>query len=135
MKAGTPNQPQAQFARLLPLMAAAILLSALPGCNKGVFSKAEGKASGLTCEAGVGIVDNEPDAGVNVTITVKNVGESGFINIRPELSTSEGEWSQSQDLHFDAGETQNLTYFFAEPTINARNIQCRIGISPDADAE
>jgi hypothetical protein len=133
MKTRKPNQHQSRFAWLNPLLAIAILLIAILGCDKGTFSKAKGKAANLKCEADVGIVNGEPDAGVNVIVTVKNVGETGFINIKPELSTSEGEWRRSQDVHFDAGESQILTYFFDEPTINAKNIQCRIGISPNAD--
>jgi hypothetical protein len=132
MKAETSKQSQYRFNRAVPLVAITLLIVLLLGC-RALTSKAKGKASNLGCESDVGLVNGEPDAGVTVSVTVKNVGEAGFITIRPEISTSEGEWNRSQDLHFDAGETQNLTYFFAEPTINATGIQCRVGVLPNAD--
>lgn len=81
----------------------------------------------------MGIVNGQLDAGIMVTLTVKNNGESGFINIYPKINTSEGEWHRSQNVQFGAGESKTLTYFFDEPTINATNIQCWVSISPDAD--
>src|ERR1700682_3652905 len=102
MKAVTAKQPQRAVNWLNFLMAVTILLILVLGCNKGTFSKAQGKASNLVCKGDVGIVKGQPDAGVTVTVTVKNVREAGFINIKPQLSTSEGEWSRSQDVHFDA---------------------------------
>jgi hypothetical protein len=132
MKAETSNHPQDSFDRLIPLIAIALLLVFLPGC-KTLTSKAKGKASNIGCKADIGLVKGELDAGVRISVTVKNVGQAGFINIKPELSTSEGEWTRSQDLHFDAGESMTLTYFFDEPTIMATGIQCRIGVYPKAD--
>ncbi|MET0622170.1 MAG: hypothetical protein ABW250_04225 [Pyrinomonadaceae bacterium] len=84
----------------------------------------------------MGVINNEPDAGIDVKVTVTNVGEAGYIKIRPELSTSEGEWSRSQNLRFNKGESKSLTYFFHEPTVNVfagSNVQCRVGVSPTAD--
>ncbi len=132
MNAETSQPPQSRFDRFIPIMAIALLMISLAGC-KTLMSKAKGKASDLNCKADVGLVKGELDAGIKLTLTVKNTGEAGYINIKPELSTSEGEWSRSQDLQFDAGETMNLTYFFDEPTIMATSIQCRVGIYPKAD--
>lgn len=132
MKAVTPKQPQSRFDWLNSLATIAILVIFLLGC-RALTSKARGKASNLSCKADVGFVRGEMDAGVNITVVVENVAESGFINIKPELSTSEGEWNRSQDMQFGAGESKTLTYFFDEPTINAKNIQCRVAISPNAD--
>ncbi len=133
MRAGTPDQPQSGFTTLSSFLVIAFLLVALSACHKGTFSKAKGKASEPACQKQVGFVKGELDAGYDVIVTIRNVGQPGFIHIRPELSTSEGEWSRSQDVHFDAGESQTLTYFFDEPTINAGNIRCRVAISPSAD--
>jgi hypothetical protein len=118
--------------RLNSLIALGILVVVSLAC-RGLGSKAKGKASDLKCEAEVGIVKGEMDAGVKVSVVVKNVGDSGFITIKPEISTSEGEWTRSQDVTFTAGESKSLTYFFEEPTINATNIQCRVGVFPNAD--
>ena len=76
------------------------------------------------------VMRNEPDAGVNLSFRIKNVGKSGVIKITPRLSTSEGEWTREQTLKFDAGESKHLTYFFHEPTINAENIECYVRASP-----
>ena len=129
----TSQRPQYKFERVIALMAISLMLMFVLGCPRGLTSKAKGQASNIGCEASVGFVKGELDAGIKVNVTVKNVGETGFITIKPELSTSEGEWNRSQDLQFQAGETKALSYFFDEPTVNARSIQCRVGIFPNAD--
>ncbi|HEX8148730.1 MAG TPA: hypothetical protein VF591_16225 [Pyrinomonadaceae bacterium] len=118
-----------------PFLAAAVLAASLSECRP-LFSNAKGKTSDIKCEPGMGVVNNEPDAGVNVKVTVTNVGEAGFIKVSPELSTSEGEWSRGQSLQFGKGESKSLTYFFHEPTVNifaGSAVQCRVGVSPSAD--
>ena len=74
----------------------------LLGC-RALTSKAKGKASSINCSHDVGIINGEMDAGVKVTVNVRNVGESGFINVKPEISTSEGEWNRSQDVRYKGG--------------------------------
>jgi len=133
MIAETSKRLQYKYDRVISLMVITLLSMFLIGCPRGLTSRAKGQASNLRCEHDIGFVKGEPDAGITVSVTVKNVGEAGFITIRPELSTSEGEWNRSQDLQFNAGETKTLTYFFDEPTINATSIQCRVGIFPNAD--
>jgi hypothetical protein len=132
MKATTPERTHSLFALFPPFLVVAVLTMALNEC-RSVFSGAKAQASNITCAHDFGIVNGEMDAGVNVKVTVTNVGAEGFINIRPELSTSEGEWSRSQNLQFRKGETKSLSYFFHEPTIGATNIQCRVGVTPKAD--
>ncbi|HYG80138.1 MAG TPA: hypothetical protein VD861_07120 [Pyrinomonadaceae bacterium] len=136
MKTGTRQPSECKFNRSTSFITVALLMISLIGCRT-LLSKAKGQASNLKCDSDVGFVKGELDAGVKITVSVKNVGEAGFITIRPELSTSEGDWSRSQELHFDAGESKTLSYFFDEPTINAMrdtaSVQCRVGISPQAD--
>ncbi|HEX8136500.1 MAG TPA: hypothetical protein VF544_02810 [Pyrinomonadaceae bacterium] len=114
------------------LAAIALLMLSLLACDI-LNSKAKGRASNLGCESDVGLINGEPDAGVKLSVMVKNLGEAGLIRIKPEISTSEGEWNRSQKLQFNAGETKTLTYFFHEPTINATGIQCRVSLQPQAD--
>lgn len=104
----------------------------LPAC-RSLTSSAKGRASNLKCEKSAGLVNGEMDAGVNITVVVTNAGEAGAITVRPEITTSEGEWSRSQELHFKKGESKTLTYFFDQPTINASNIECQVGVFPNAD--
>jgi hypothetical protein len=93
-------------------------------------SKADGQVSNVRCKPDFGVIDGEMDAGVSVTLTVKNVGEAGIIEVTPTISASEGEWSREQKLQFGAGQSMNLTYFFHEPTVNVMNVQCRAHVSP-----
>lgn len=116
---------------LVSLIGLAIFLALAFGSTP--TSKAKGQWSNLDCKHDTGIVNGELDYGVTVSVTVKNVGQAGTINIKPVLSTSEGQWRRDQDLNFKAGESKTLTYFFSEPTINASNIQCRITVSPTVD--
>jgi hypothetical protein len=131
MKAFSLRRPSSGFDRVIYLTALAVLAIGLPGCVE-LTSKAKGKASNLVCEKSARFINNDMDAGIDVAITVKNVGETGIIVVTPKITTSEGEWSRRQELQFNAGESKNLTYFFAEPTINATNIQCTVGVLPNA---
>ncbi|HEX8175525.1 MAG TPA: hypothetical protein VF543_10430 [Pyrinomonadaceae bacterium] len=132
MKAATSKRARSRFTWSTSLMAVVILAITPLGCRT-LMSRAKGKVSNVSCKAGVGYVKGQLDAGIDVIVTIKNVGEAGFINIKSELSTSEGEWTRSQDVQFSADESRTLTYFFDEPTINAKNIQCRVGVSPRAN--
>ena len=135
MRATQSERAQVLSAWVAPFLAAAVLALALSQCRT-TLSNAKGKVSDVKCEPFMGVINNEPDAGINVKATVTNVGEAGFIKITPELSTSEGEWSRSQTLQFRKGEAQTLTYFFHEPTVNVfanSNLQCRVAASPSAD--
>lgn len=102
------------------------------GCE-ALTSQAKGQISNLRCENATGIVNGQLDYGINVIFNVKNIGKSGVISIKAKLSTSEGEWQQEQNLDFNAGESKTLKYFFAEPTINVNNMQCKISIFPEAN--
>lgn len=110
-----------------PLLAFAVLSAAflLNGC-------ASGKVLSVDAKSDVGILNEEMDYGITVTVVVKNVGEDGTIMINPSLSCSEGEWERTQNLHFKAQEIKKLTYFFAEPTINATNCHYGVSVLPKA---
>lgn len=81
------------------------------------------QVSDLKVESDTRVIRGDFDYGVSVTFIVVNMGEPGTIRIRPWLTCSEGEWSREQHMYFNKGEAKQLTYFFAEPTINATNIQ------------
>ncbi len=135
MRVTQSARAQVLSAWVAPFLAAAALSLALSQCRP-TFSNAKGRVSDVKCEPFMGVIDEKPDAGINVKVTLTNVGEAGFIEVTPELSTSEGEWSRSQTLRFRKGETQTLTYFFHEPTVNvfaSSNVQCRAAASPSAD--
>jgi hypothetical protein len=100
------------------------------GCVDRNTARGEVLAEGRVCEDDAGIVDGLPDYGVTYKFAVRNAGDAGFITIAVTVSTSEGEWKREQKMQFAAGETQKLSYFFAEPTLNATNIQCRVSLSP-----
>jgi hypothetical protein len=108
----------------LALFSIAILLT---GCStaKGRIVKIEG-------EHDARLVDGDMDYGILVTVTITNDGDADPLRITTELSCSEGEWERTQSLHFDAGETKKLTYFFHEPSINATNIQYSVTVFPKA---
>lgn len=78
------------------------------------------------------VVNGEFDYGAKVDLNLKNNGERGDIQIMVTLSSSEGEWTRTQNLMFDADETKQLSYVFTEPTVNASNIEYRIVTLPQA---
>ena len=114
------------------LLVIVILVGVSAGC-KELLSNAKGKIVQQSCESDAGVVNGEMDYGVTVKLRVKNVGEAGTLKITAAISSSEGEWKKNQTLTFRAGEEKSLTYFFHEPTINVRNVECQLGVSPDAD--
>jgi hypothetical protein len=108
----------------LTIFTIAILLT---GC-----SDARGRVVKTNADYDVRLVNGELDYGLNVTVTVKNVGEPGSLRITPRVSTSEGEWDRTQNLHFDAGETKELSYFFHEMSINAQSVHYGASVFPAA---
>lgn len=80
--------------------------------------------------ADVGLINGEPDAGVRVKTTIRNEGKEGFLRVKARLSSSEGEWTREQKLHFDSGESKDLAWFFSEPSVNASNVQSWVEVSP-----
>lgn len=92
--------------------------------------KARGQLVSVNREADWQFVNGEADAGYRVTTVVKNVGVPGEIRVVTFLSCSEGEWSRVQHLHFGAGESMTLRYFFHEPSVNVTSCQARAGVSP-----
>ena len=97
-----------------------------------VRSGARGRIVKSGCGKGVAVVDGQLDAGVNVEISVRNEGKSGFIQVKAMLSSSEGSFSRSQEVYFKEKETKDLKFLIHEVTINADNLQCFGDISPEA---
>ena len=132
METSPTNSSQSRFARLISLLMLAALILLQFGCEE-LFSDAKGKISNFKCASGVKLVDGELDYGVTVSLSLLNVGKAGVIKITPLVSTSEGDLKREQTLQFDAQESKDLSYFFAEPTVNATGVQCRLKVYPNAD--
>jgi hypothetical protein len=75
-------------------------------------------------------INGEWNHGFTATVTVRNVGQTGFIKVTVYLKCSEGEWSRSEEIPLCAGEYRTLTYFFHEPTHHGANVECRATVSP-----
>ncbi|SRR5258706_13783713 len=116
----------------LRILSFAVMLAAclgMTGCES-MLSRAKGEVSGLKISPDVGIINDKPDAGYKVEFTLTNRGDAGVLAIRPWLSCSEGNYTRSQDMQFNAGESKRLSYFFHEPTINATNVQGGVNVTP-----
>jgi hypothetical protein len=100
----------------------------LAGCD--LTPSPHGVASNVTHQEHPQLVNGEFDWGSEVAFDVTNQSGRGTIHITITLSTSEGQWTRSQDLHFEKGQTMHLTYFFEEPTINATNYQAVVHVEP-----
>jgi hypothetical protein len=101
--------------------------------NQCIGSGAKGRIISSACSPTVGIIDNQPDAGINVEMSVRNEGKAGIIKIQATLSSSEGNFSRSQELYFKESEVKNLKFLIHEITVNADNLECRGNVSPQAD--
>lgn len=89
-----------------------------------------GTVSNVTHQEHPELINGEFDWGSEVAFDVTNQSQRGAIHITVTLSTSEGQWSRSQDLIFEKGQTLHLTYFFPEPSINATNYQAAVHVEP-----
>ena len=78
----------------------------------------------------VGVFNGEPDAGYNVGFTLLNKGQTGTIQVRVLLSTSEGDFVRERSVYLEGGSSMPLRFFIQEPTINADNIQSRVSCNP-----
>jgi hypothetical protein len=97
-----------------------------------LVSEAAGVVSEVQMSSDV-VLDQQgnPDFAVTVYCTVENVGEAGKIMVTPRLSSSEGDWSQAEELYFDAGELRNLKFLFPQPSISVEDLKARVGVYPE----
>lgn len=75
-------------------------------------------------------INGELNYGITTKVTVRNIGETGFLKVIVNLRCSEGEWNHVEEVSLCAGKYRTLTHFFPEPTYNAINVQLRGIVSP-----
>jgi hypothetical protein len=136
LKSRSPASPRSGW--LVALVVAGSI--ALIGCdsNRGPVAitehpsnKAKGALYGdVRHSSETRFINGEMNHGFTTTVTVRNVGQTGFIRVTVYLKCSEGEWSRSEEIPLCAGEYRTLTYFFHEPTHHGANVQCRAIVSP-----
>jgi hypothetical protein len=68
-------------------------------------------------------INGEPDAGLKVLVTVKNIGQTGQVRVAARLGTSEGDWKRTRTIRLNSHETRIVRFDFPEPTINVSNIE------------
>ncbi|MDQ8192357.1 hypothetical protein [Roseibacillus persicicus] len=97
---------------------------------QALSSKAKPEVTSHQIAGDAWIVDGEFDYGLQVKSQITNKGEQGDVMVNVTLSSSEGEWTRTQTINFDANETKDLSYVFTEPTVNATNVQYRVVTLP-----
>jgi hypothetical protein len=105
----------------------ALGIGLLAGC--GAF-RPHGVVSNVNHEEHPELINGNLDWGSEVSCDVSNQSVRGTIHITVTLSSSEGQWTRTQDLLLDQGQSMHLTYFFQEPTINASNYQAVVSANP-----
>ena len=73
------------------------------------------------------LVNGDADFGYWVKATLTNAGPNGDVSIQATLTTSEGEWWRSQRMFLRQDQPMPVSFSFPEPTINATNVQGKIG--------
>jgi len=115
-----------KIARPIPVAVTLLGIVLLAACNAGP----RGVVSNIARQEHPAFIAGDMDWGSEVSFDLRNIGEGGLIHILVVLSSSEGEWSRSQDLQLEPGEFRHLTYFFHEPTINVTNLQALVQVKP-----
>jgi conflict system STAND superfamily ATPase len=101
------------------------------GISEHPSNKAKGKLyDKVRYQGETRFIGGELNYGIKTSVTVLNVGQTGFVKVTVYLQSSEGEWSYSEEMPIVAGESVTVTHFFPEPTHNSINIQCRTAVSP-----
>ncbi len=118
------------FKHLLSLLLLILFLIIAGGSDESIVSNAKGVPSDFKIFNDAGVINNQLDAGYTISFTVKNTGQEGVITINAKLSCSEGEWTRSQTVNFKPNESNNFSYFFHEPTINATNVHGSVNVIP-----
>ena len=129
MRRLTRNQAET-LTRSCPRLLSLILyvtVASFAGC--GLFGP-RGVVSNVTHQEHPELINGQFDWGSEVGCDVTNQAGRGTVHVTAMLSTSEGQWSRSQDLLLEKGQTVHLTYFFQEPTINATNYQAVVHVEP-----
>jgi hypothetical protein len=104
---------------------------ALVAITEHPSNKAKGALYGdVRCNSETQFINGEWNYGFTTTVTVRNVGQTGFIKVTVYIKCAEGEWSRSEEIPICAGEYRTLTYFFHEPTHKTVNVECRAYASP-----
>ena len=116
-----------RMARLAFIWSIALSIVMLTGC--GSFGP-HGMVANVNHEEHPEMINGNLDWGSEVSCDVTNQAARGTIHVTVTLSTSEGEWTRTQDLLLDQGQSMHLTYFFQEPTINASNYQAVVITDP-----
>lgn len=116
-----------QGARFVILSSIALGIGLLVGC--GSF-RPHGVVSNVNHQEHPELIDGNLDWGSEVSCDVSNQSVRGTIHVTVTLSSSEGQWTRTQDLLLDQGQSMHLTYFFQEPTINASNYQAVVSANP-----
>lgn len=80
----------------------------------------------ITIEHDMYLVNNESDYGVTVKARIKNEGGQGKGLVKAMLTTSEGSYEREREIYFQAGENALVEFKFAEPTVNASNLQASV---------
>jgi hypothetical protein len=106
-----------------------ILLSAVFSIQC-IRNGSKGKIVSSSCSPRIGVINGQPDAGINVEMSIKNEGKAGIIEIQATLNSSEGKFSRTQKLYFKENEVKDLKFLIHEITINADNLECWGDVSP-----
>lgn len=75
----------------------------------------------------------EPDAGFKATYLIRNKGVAGTMRVRVSLFCSEGTFHRERTVRIGEGETQQLIFQFAEPSMFADNARIVEQIESFAD--
>ena len=114
-----------------------VLVVLMGGCGVAIVamlgsagSGPQGQVTNVNSEDTSKFINGEMDYGFNVTATVKNVGQVGTTEVVAHLRCDQGEWTRSQEMKLDAGESRTSTWFFQEPDFPATGCKAWADASP-----
>lgn len=118
---------------LLAIIAVALFTGIIGGLSFLAKFVPEAKIHNFTTTADAQLINGEMDAGYMLACDVENLWDDPQdVIVEMELSCSEGQWTERRTVHLKGKETQHVTHFFAQPTINATNVRSQVKVVKDA---
>lgn len=83
------------------------------------------RINSFNCTDYVEFLNGAPDAGILVSFDLLSVSsDPQDVTVEMKVSCSEGQWTERQNVHLQPNETQHIRHFFAQPTIDAKDVHC-----------
>jgi hypothetical protein len=118
---------------LIGIIAAALLTGAIGGLSFLASIMPKAHINNFTSAGDTQLINGELDWGIQISFDLQSVSsDPQNVTVEMKVSCSEGQWTQRRTVQLQPKETEHITQFFAQPTINATDIHSQAQIVTDS---